>query len=339
MVSDYSDYLFCGWGESEFGVAWYRTVLPARELDAEYVIFDMTGKGVARKGTRKRHSVIVLQHCWERWQIIRARKMMQGGAKVIINVDDWIPSIGKIPDSHDMADYFGQKSVISEWKTLIREADGVIGATPWLVQRLRSLNPNVELARNGLDLPRYQRYRRDATGPATVIGWAGGTGHTEALARVSGAISEVLRAHKECSLLLVGADLVGLFPADVTDRVKHRAWSDFYSYPLYLSLFDINLAPAMENDFYKAKSQLRFYEACAMGTPTVGHPMYDEIEEAAAGWTSTHHEEWVQLLELAINKPEWLNNLRSRAREYAQTISIQTRIEEWKSALTQLTSK
>lgn len=337
MLADWSKVLFVGWDDLS-GVTHYRSILPANALGAEYVVFDGAGRGVARSGTNMKHDIIVVQHCWHPWQVRISRRMRQMGAKTFINVDDWIKALARMGEKHFMSQDFKDPSIMKEYYSLLREADGVIGATPWLVDRLSRINSNTEMARNGLDLPRYTQHRRNESNERIHLGWAGGTGHRGAFQRIVPAIVENLERHNHADLHLVGDDHRDFFPRHLSDRVKHHAWSDLHRYPENLAKFDINLAPAEENDFFKGKSQLRLYEACAMGTPSIAHPMYDEIMEFGGGLIASDVSEWAHCIDAYISMPRVLDAHRARCRDYAQSISIERRADEWREAIQNLAS-
>lgn len=337
-----SDILFVGWGETD-GVSWYRSVLPAKTMGADCVVFRMDGTGRYRSGTNMKPEIIVLQHGWEHWQLRVMRKMLKSGAQVILNVDDWIPGVAKMGSDHGLSDHFKQEDRVNEWKRMVSEASGVLAATPWLQERLRTLNPNVELARNGLDIGRYDRFRRPDDerqgSPLRILGWAGGTGHEGAFRALVPALTEAMERRKFLKLHVVGDNVGRYMPPHLADRVIHHPWSDHLFYPRFLAEFDVNLAPAMDNNFYRAKSQLRFYEACAMGTPTIGSPLYSEIYDAQCGMIARNTHDWASYIDGLCTNPTLLDLYRSRAASYAQSIRIETRIDEWTTAIDSLTGR
>lgn len=335
-----SHILFAGWGDLDVaGVCHYRTKLPAATMDAECVVFTMNGEGVWRTGTNMKHEIIVVQHGWEHWQIRVARNMAKSGAKVIVNCDDWLPKVAKMGTDHALSWHFKKDKRIDEWRNLLREAHGVLCSTQWLADRVRTINPNVAVARNGLDLGRYERHRQPKEGSAKVLGWAGGTGHEGSFKSIVPAIEAILDTNPETRFLAVG-DPVGRFIGEkYQDRVGFYKWSDMDLYPINMAEFDISLAPAMNNDFFRAKSQLRFYEACAMGTPTVGDPLvYDEIQPLVTGMKPRSIDEWVEDIQTIIDHPPIYHNMRSECLSYCEEIDIKTRIAEWTIALKTLTS-
>lgn len=333
-MMDWSRVLFVGWGDAS-GVTHYRTILPANQLGAEYVVFDMHGTGVARSGARMKHDVIVMQHGWEQWQLNVMRKMKASGAIVLVNVDDWLKGLGKLGDKHSFSATFSDKKAQLRHLSMLREADGVLCSTEWLVDKCLNYADRVFLAENGLDLARYERWS-DKNHPTTsppssfVFGWAGGTGHLGALRRIVEPITAVLRANPHVEFHMVGANHSNLFPSDLKGQLRHEPWADMAFYPRYISRFDVSLAPAEENDFYRAKSQLRFYEACAMGVPTIGHPMYTEIRDSVTGYIAT---DWLTELMSVVSNPELVDRMSSSCLDYAQDVSIERRITGWKTAI------
>lgn len=331
---DWSRVLFVGWGDAE-GVSHYRTVLPAKELGAEYVVFGMDGTGKARSGTRKTHDLIVFQHGWEPWQARILRRMRNSGAKVVINVDDWILGLANMGENHGYSKQFSQKRVQQANLSMLREADGVFASTPWLMERVRSINPTVFEAPNGLDLRRYRRYWKNKpyNPEKIVLGWAGGTGHRGAFASIAGAVNNILHIYPQTELHFVGDSYIEFIDKKYAGRVKHYAWSDLHFYPRNLAGFDINLAPAQDNDFYRAKSQLRVYEAAAMGTPTVGHPMYSDIEAHGIGFVYEDPTDLAYKVGKLVTDHELRAEMSSRSVGYSQLISIENRVEPWKTAI------
>lgn len=192
---DWGGVLFVGWGD-DGGVTHYRTKLPARELGAEWVTFLMDGEPFAGEGDRTDHHTIVVQSCWEPWQLRTLQRMKGSGARLIVNIDDWLPSIAKLGAAHQFSSHFEGKRERC-WLETLKLADGAVVSTEWLKHKVQSVMPGraVVVARNGVDLDRYDQWRGKAVREEgrVVVGWAGGTGHTAALGRVLPDVWAVLR--------------------------------------------------------------------------------------------------------------------------------------------------
>lgn len=334
-MTDRSDILFVGWGGPE-GVTHYRTILPAKTMGAEYVVFDMNGRPVCGDGHRTDHRVIVVQNCWYEWQLKIIQRMKASGAMVLFNVDDWIKGIARREGSHGHAKLFGSGSVQKTHDRIWSLCDGAIVSTEWIAQKVQGLNPNVEVARNGIDPGRYRTWADPERDLGIIIGWAGGTGHREALASISSDVSKVVNEHSNVSLWIVGQDESDLFSCPT----HYVEWSDMYLYPAQLACFDISLAPALENDFYRGKSQLRLYEAMTLGTPSIVSPLYDEIGKAGMVADGTHYT-WEQCLRTLVEGEEgarWRKLMRENALEQSKEVTIDARIHEWTTAIDKLTS-
>jgi glycosyltransferase involved in cell wall biosynthesis len=69
------------------------------------------------------------------------------------------------------------------------------------------------------------------------------------------------------------------------ERAVSLPFSELDSYPAALANFDVAIAPAGATNFHRAKSDLRWLEASALGVPLVADPVvYDEIEDGVTGF-------------------------------------------------------
>lgn len=166
----------------------------------------------------------------------------------------------------------------------LRMADGVIVSTPHLKELYGHFCDNVYLVENSLDfkgdssfvgwdkvsLKKHRGLR---------IGWIGGRSHFEDLLQIAPALREVLLAHPEVQLSFVNSafkisceklqkayPFEGLKNVYLADRsVPINRYARFYAH----FGFDIALAPLVDCNFNRSKSNLRWLEAAAMGLPCV----------------------------------------------------------------------
>lgn len=344
---DWSGVLFVGWGD-DAGVTHYRTKLPARVLGAEWVSILMSGEPHSGEGDRVDHGVVVVQSCWEPWQLRAVQRMRAGGAVVVANVDDWLPAVANLSGSgaHAFASSFvGRRE--RTFLDFLSLCDGAVTSTEWLRGKLQGVMPGklVVTARNGLDLERYDVWRgrsaRSGVGSRLVVGWAGGTGHGQALMDVLPDVWSVLRRHRDVMFVAVGDDVaVRLAPEDLRGRVLRVPWADMALYPLNLDLLDVMIAPTRLDDFYRGKSQLRFYEGAAMGKCVVASDHYSEVEHGRTGLVVPVGKSFAPLLELAVSKPELREQLGVNAREWVERSgTIESRSVEWKRAISTILSR
>ncbi len=328
--------LFVGWGGTG-GVTWYRSILPARTLNTDYVVFGTNGKEIVRDCVTTDHELIVVQSCWYEWQRKLVRNMQKDGARVVFNVDDWIAGIGRLDGSHSFSEFFKSSKVVEAHLRLLDAADGLLVSTEWLQRRLSGFNSNTEIARNLLDGDRYNvpEVERDA---GCLIGWAGGTGHTEAVLSLREPLQSVLAEHKNTMFVCMGDDSAINGLGLEREQVAYIPWSDHYLYPRDMACFDVSLAPALDNDFYRAKSQLRFYEGASLGIPMVASPLYSEIKHGLTGFIADSADEWAKYIDRLLDDDGLRAAMGERAREWAMdnVWAGSRRDYEWESALLNL---
>lgn len=334
---DWSRVLFVGWGD-DGGVSHYRSKLPARVLGAEWVTLGMDGEPGVGEGHRVDHVVVVVQSCWESWQVRAVQRMRGSGALVLANVDDWLPSVARLGDAHQFSGHFAGRRERGFLKFL-ELCDGAVTSTSWLAQRLRRFMgaKPVMIARNGLDLDRYEVWRGKAAASKCdlTIGWVGGTGHGDALRAVLPDVWATLEANPTVGFTAVGDPLAkALAPESVTDRVFHVPWNDMSFYPVSIDALDIVIAPTVDNDFYRGKSQLRFYEAAAMVKPVVASKHYTDIDDERTGLIVPEHGSWSFELQKLVDDAELRERLGTNAQAWvASHATMPVRALEWRTAI------
>ena len=192
------------------------------------------------------------------------------------------------------------------------------------------------VCRNGLDLPRYAahppraRPRRDRLGrraPAT-----------------SARSSAWLPAVRDVTARPAGDPLrLDRRPATPTssprssgaERCLSIPFGLLETYPAAMTNLDIALAPAGASNFFRAKSDLRWLEASALGIPVVADPVvYPDVEHGVTGFhAATPGEARTALLALVDDAA-----LRARVGAAAQDVVRATRrievaAEAWREAL------
>ena len=330
------DILFIGIGRS--AVCWYRAALPAMYLGADWV--GLTDElhyatGIVADGVPRytNYRIVV----WQQPRSPEARQVMKRmqdhGIKVLIDCDDYLHAVRKSKD-HDFRDARAfSKKELEKFERTLRQADGLILSTEWLADRYRRFNENVYVCKNGLDLGRYLKAKPEH--PGVNIGWAGATGHANAFSEVFNAVKRVMDEHPETHFISVGQPFadrlmeMGIHPG----RIQSIPFTSIELYPNPMMLFDIALAPSRDTNWYRAKSQLRYYEAAAVGAATLGNAsLYDEIEDGVTGYQiqSNSEAEWYERLNhLVENHDHRLDMQREARRRALEQFDMTVRSEQW----------
>jgi glycosyltransferase involved in cell wall biosynthesis len=322
-------------------VAWYRCALPAMALGADWAATvgppQQSGPVSGTLPTdydllEADHEVIVVQEAhgdlWEEaiqgWQA--------AGCTVLYEVDDWLHGVADVT-GHALATRYNP-GVLRAYEACMRAADGLLCSTRWLADTYAELNPNTYVCRNGIDPKRFA-----LTPPArehVTIGWSGGTGHESAVGPWMGSVAAVLRAHPHTRFLTVGEPFgAELAPEFGQARARAVPFTDMEVYPAAMTHFDIALAPAGPGGYFRAKSDLRWLEASALGIPVIGDPaVYPDIEHGVTGFHAATPAEAQRCLELLVSDPALRAEVGARARAHVlEHRSIGVAAAAWSAAL------
>ncbi|HET8757266.1 MAG TPA: glycosyltransferase [Solirubrobacteraceae bacterium] len=338
---DPSRTLFLGIGKS--APAWYRAALPAMHLGAEWAgvrgtppeLAFVTGLSTRALDVDELfgyEAIVVQQPRGGAWLKL-IRRLQAAGVVVLYEIDDDVHAVGKHAGHLYRAHY--SKAALRDMELNMRAADGLIVSTDFLAQRYRSLNGNVWVCRNGLDLGRYN-VTPPRGGDTVTIGWAGGTGHREAMVPWLNAVGRVMAARANVRFMSVGEPFASVIePQFGPQRALSLPFSELESYPCAMANFDIALAPATNTNFYRAKSDLRWLEASALSTPAIADPLvYDEIAHGVTGFHASTSEEAEQHLLRLVDDADERLRVGAAAREHLLAHrTMATMAPQWATAL------
>jgi glycosyltransferase involved in cell wall biosynthesis len=321
-------------------VAWYRCVLPAEHLGSDWIAIEDKTRDVEQvSGPRPipwaqwpDYDVVVLQQPRGSAWLGRIRELQGAGVRVLFEIDDYVHGVRKSRD-HDFKGAFG-KQALREIELAMRAADGLICSTVWLARRYRAFNPRTYVCRNGLDLGRYAMTL--PVREAAVIGWAGGTGHKDAVRPWLAAVADVMRARPDVRFHSVGQPFHKVLAREFGEqRCTGTPFTSLDTYPAAMTHADIAIAPAGPGNFFRGKSDLRFLEAAALGQAVVGDPVvYPTIEPGVTGLhASTPAEAREHLFALVDDRAE-RERLGANARAYvARERDMRVMARQWQHVL------
>lgn len=323
------------------GICHYRSLLPSRLLGLPLLSQDGNGKidycDPSITGSEK-FKLAIIQMPGQEFQFRQILKLKSEGTIVVANIDDWVPTIGKLGDDRHGFSTSIRKNNTEWFLKSLGVVDGFFCSTPWLQSKLASYGKPTWLCRNGLDLERYD-YPKPLNDTGVLIGWAGGTGHWGALHGVKDALNEVLFDNPNAHFVSVGDQAYEILDAGLADRLHQIDWQDLWMYPRDMAMFDIAIAPAEVNDFYRAKSQLRFYEAGAVGACPVVAPMYDEVVDGVTGFIARSSDDWYDILNNVVRDHDLRRSVADAAKDYVwSSCGIDNRRAEWETAINEAKS-
>jgi glycosyltransferase involved in cell wall biosynthesis len=207
----------------------------------------------------------------------------------------------------------------------LEACDTVVTATPLLAEFARRRAKPAYVHRNCLGqemvvLAKQLRTNRQAKLGQVAIGYGSGTAtHDVDFAEAVPALVTVLERFPQAELWIAGPlDL----PATLErfgKRVRRFPLMDWRDWFALLSKLDVALAPLEpDNLFCRAKSEIKFVEAGALGVPVVASrtdPYRDAISDGEDGLLASSDEEWTQALSALIEQPDRRRQIGERARE------------------------
>lgn len=329
-------------GRRSTSVTWYRCALPAAFLGQDWIAVD-DREPVALRRVSGTPGVPADLDAWSAYDVVvlgqprgvvwlqRIRALQAAGVRVLFEIDDYVHAVRKKRD-HDFKGGFG-KDVLRELELAMRACDGVICSTDFLARRYRAFNPRTYVCRNGLDLGRY-RLTRPARG-APVIGWAGATGHKDAVRPWLRIIADVMRERPDTGFVAIGQPFHVPLAKEFGDRATGVPFTTLEAYPAAMTAMDIAVAPAGAGNFFRGKSDLRFLEAGALGIATVADPaVYPSIEHGVTGLHAATPEEARKHLLALVDDRERRERLGAAAREYVERErTMDVMADQWAAAL------
>ena len=282
-----------------------------------------------------------------------ARRM---GIPVLFDVDDLVfddryvqlvgESLDQAMDSHDAWDYWF--AYISRIGATLRMCDAAITTNESLADRMRGLrghscaSGSISSMRSSFGFQR--RFVRLVVRTAAIlervtVGYFGGTPtHNRDFNVLAESLSEVMIENPAVRLMVVG------FPPNggLLNRLRHRVETyplvDFVNLQEVLSMADINLVPLQDNLFTNCKSELKYFEAAVVGTPTLASPTHTYKLAMTHGENGVlvKAQDWRVRLEEAVSDPDRMATIASRACECALArYSPQQQIEQnWNATST-----
>jgi 2-polyprenyl-3-methyl-5-hydroxy-6-metoxy-1,4-benzoquinol methylase/glycosyltransferase involved in cell wall biosynthesis len=213
---------------------------------------------------------------------------------------------------------------LQRYRRTLELCDGVLAATEVIAEAARSLGKPAWVHRNALSLELLalseQAYaQRVPTEGKVILGYASGTRtHEQDFAEVESALERILQTYPNTELHILGhLDLDPRWDR-WTGRIKRVPFMPWQDLPRALASLDINLAPLeMNNPFCAGKSELKYFEAAAVGVPTIASrwgSFLTAIRSGDNGFLAATPDDWYGALERLLADPTLRRAMGERAR-------------------------
>jgi hypothetical protein len=267
------------------GVGYYRQVNPASFMDkylADVMTTALTGQNINfRIGETKNpgsqfvldDSILypvckntdivwttILHNMDEIMKVLDLREWT--GAKWIVDIDDNIYSATK--DNPAQKDV---QKILKNFETCLLLADGITISVPMLKDLYAPFNKNFYVQKNCINF-NYWKNQPPKKHKGIRIGWEGAHGHKADVEMVYPVIQRLIKDYPEKNIqfVIIGPDF-GL-------KYEYHKWVTLKDYPKKLADLDldIGIAPLIDSNYNRCKSNVRILENSALKYPIVASP-------------------------------------------------------------------
>ena len=231
-------------------------------------------------------------------------------------------------------------------------SDVVTVATPFLAEFAEKRGKAAFVHRNALGNEMlelagelYRGRSSRAVEPKVVIGYGSGTAtHDVDFVEAIASLVTVLEQFSQVELWIAGPLNLPLTLDRFANRVRRYPLTNWQDWFRLMARMDIVLAPLEAgNVFCRAKSEIKFVEAGAIGLPVVASnvdPYGDSMSSGRDGFLAANENEWAQALSRLIQDPQLRINIGHAARKSVlKSYSPRTRTADLANLLTQLEQK
>ena len=262
-------------------------------------------------------------------------RMRNTGGRVLFDTDDlvfepelahWHRGVANLPAGEQAIYVDG----VRRYRTTLDAADAVLAASPLLAELAGRHGMPAFVHRNALGTEMMalatqlynQRSARPANAPI-VIGYGSGTAtHDVDFDQAVPALVDVMTDHPTVELWIAGPLALPSSLSAFGARVRRFPLLDWRRWFELLAQVDINLAPLEPgNVFCRAKSEIKFVEAAALGVPTVASaidPFEQTMTDGVDGFLAGDAPSWIAALRRLVQDAALRQAIGAAARRAAE---------------------
>jgi glycosyltransferase involved in cell wall biosynthesis len=255
------------------------------------------------------------------------------GKPVIFDTDDlifepelieWHRAVKKLGE----ADRKLHAEGVRRYLETLQGSDAVVTATPVLADLARKRGRPAFVHRNSLGkemvslTTRLHEERKErAAGDRIIIGYGSGTPtHDVDFQEATAALEQVLTRFSNVELWIMGPLTLPASLEKFGARVRRFPLGDWREWFEMMSKIDIAISPLEGNNiFCRAKSEIKFVEAGALGIPVVASDVdsyHAAISNGGTGFLAANTQEWRDALTCLIEDPERRRRMGENARAH-----------------------
>ncbi len=347
ISTDYADNEYRSKFNKYGGVSYYRLVKPMELLKKEY---DVTFYGADLQEQANKFPNDDKFYAWLTWEydMIIVKQIDNAHASQLLihyanenecilvqDYDDNMLKVREDQPSYKMGYYPGG----ARWSyaaSMMSLADALIVSTKPLkdyffkfVKDNFKEEKDIYIFPNYNDIRDWQKTKWEKNNDKIVIGWAGSVTHDADLNLVMPALGKILDKYPNVHLELLGGILQGsiayltqTFSPEAKKKVRiiygTPAW-DQYPKLMLSQMWDIGIAPLIDDEFNESKSHIKWMEYTMMGIPVIASDAYPYKENIPEGCGFlAKSDEWEEKLSQLIENKGMRISLYTKAQEYIE---------------------
>lgn len=331
------------------GVAYYRLILPQLALqsatDWTVDFLDSTFMKTADSSTEEttlksyidligKYDVIVIKH----FDNPNAARFLLAACditktKIITDLDDDVFSVREDQPASKLGYNPGEVKRATVG-TMLSFSDGLFVTNDYLGKRVQEYVKKAcgkELPYfvlpNTNNIEDWSKFKPRSTKTNITIGWHGSLTHDSDIRMVLPAIKAIMEKYPKVNLDLMGGikkefalDVFKNWDAKLLGRIKltagTQAWEGF-PYKLLRKNWDIGIAPLIDDEFNRCKSNIKWMEYAMKKIPCIASDVlpYQNIKHGVDGYLVKTEEEWYDTLELLVKDNELRKEIGQNAHE------------------------
>ena len=329
------------------GCAWYRCLLPSRELKSHG-----WGTGIGFPGFNEEFGLGLMvedEKAIHGWDIIVFKLIMHQrildvmdrakelGQIIVVDIDDWHDGLDENNRAYAVTD--PEKSPDNNrdiYNKIMEKADALVTSTPFLAEYHSMKHPRVYLVRNGIDLKRWTQKKTSWTDKPTV-GWVGATPwRSRDLEYVADAVGGFINkhdlpfhhsGHTTAQDAPLASDQLGIRK----ERTTLSSLMPIMDYPKLFEHMDIGIVPLNNVPFNHAKSFIKGLEYAAAGIPFIASfsPEYEILAQNGVGRIAHNDEEWEYHLSELMDPQMRSDEAEVNLKNLKKMFTMEIRGSEW----------
>lgn len=317
-----------GWEAGQDGSTFYRISEPLRNLNPDRFV-TLSSEEMPRKWPHFDviHGLRIARSDDQAAPVLRWQEVCND--RDILSIYDIDDNLFCVPEHNFAHKFFSSSEVKRNIAACAAMADICLTSTEPLANVMRKYNPHTLVIPNYIDESVLEIPRPDH-GDTVVVGWAGSGTHDADFAQIKPHLFTIAFSNPNVRFAIMG----GNYGADLPpERTLRAPWTKSPR-RIYkkMAIFDIGIAPLINDEFNESKSHIKALEYAALGIPCVASkvPAYEDfVAHEVTGFLAENPIEFADAIQELVTNRDLREKMGRAAREHARTYTIQANIHKY----------